>query len=606
MYKYIAIHRSVKSDESEILFNSMLKLLIENPKKWNAVIKDDDLVVFETKSDSNGMCSHRIDSNNGVVLGHLFGGKPSGEAVEEIRRAPLTIKSSDSLRITEDGGWCLQEKYWGSYVSIIKSGDGLHVSRSPFGAIPCFHYHGDGVSILFSHPEILYLLKKNKIISMNWGVAVNYLVTAKLFSNKTAFNNVTNIPIGEGVCIKGSKVSDFKIWNPITFCSFYEYKDIMTLMKELRNIIFSCFGAWSSIFSSPMLRLSGGFDSSLVAGVMSKLSNRPNLSCITFYDRSAMGDERGYARITARKTGFQLYEIEMDPSSNELQYYRDPPKLPWPYMVGNKWNTMKTESDIGRQIKSSAVITGNGGDLLFGLIKRNMAALDYLHNVGFNREFWKVAYRSARVSNTSLWDTLKTCLKYTLNKEIDIPYVAFVDEDAKWGINQDVIKYLNKNIDVPYWHLKVNRVPPGQRNSFDAIMNVTDYIDPLQDGTFLGHFSPIISQPIVEICLRIPYYIHQFDGRERGLARRVFSDCLADEIRLRQFKSHGAPYFYSMVAKHRDFLVDYILEGVLAENNLLDTAAIHAFRKDVSSVNPAHYSRIADLAASESWARVWR
>lgn len=138
-----------------------------------------------------------------------------------------------------------------------------------------------------------------------------------------------------------------------------------------------------------------------------------------------------------------------------------------------------------------------------------------------------------------------------------------------------------------------------------ALMWNNEYFNPAPEVNFLEPLSPLLSQPIVENCLRIPLYIHQLNGKERGLARRVFAEFLADPVRLRQFKSNGSPFYLEMISTHRKYFLNFLLDGVLAQKNLLNNSEIEKVMMDPSCAKAENYIRISHIANVEAWARAW-
>ena len=67
------------------------------------------------------------------------------------------------------------------------------------------------------------------------------------------------------------------------------------------------------------------------------------------------------------------------------------------------------------------------------------------------------------------------------------------------------------------WHVMSLSMPPAYYSSFVR----SDYPE---------RTLPLLSQPLVELCLRIPTYVLIRSGRDRALARRAFAADLPAEI----------------------------------------------------------------------------
>ncbi len=86
--------------------------------------------------------------------------------------------------------------------------------------------------------------------------------------------------------------------------------------------------------------------------------------------------------------------------------------------------------------------------------------------------------------------------------------------------------------------------------------------------------SPLYSQPVLELCLRIPVYIHFLGGHDRGLARAAFADEIPDAIRRRRWKDRAPGSFEDITHHNRNFLRERLLGGVLSQRGLIDRAAV--------------------------------
>ncbi|MET0534382.1 MAG: asparagine synthase-related protein, partial [Steroidobacter sp.] len=118
--------------------------------------------------------------------------------------------------------------------------------------------------------------------------------------------------------------------------------------------------------------------------------------------------------------------------------------------------------------------------------------------------------------------------------------------------------------------------------------------------------TPLYTQPATELFLRIPVDVHFQDGRERGLARAAFARDLPPEILRRTWKDRAPGFLELLVERHRKFLRELLLDGVLVQEGLLDRAVVEEALSDRisnSAVFPGELLRHLDV---EVWARHWR
>jgi asparagine synthase (glutamine-hydrolysing) len=121
----------------------------------------------------------------------------------------------------------------------------------------------------------------------------------------------------------------------------------------------------------------------------------------------------------------------------------------------------------------------------------------------------------------------------------------------------------------------------------------------------LPEVAPLLSQPVVEACLRIPLYTLMHDGRDRALARDAFAGAIPEAICHRQGKGgleeHAARSLHHNLALVRPLL----LEGHLVDAGLLDRHKV----ADALTRDPTRsIGRVAELmeyTTVEAWLRSW-
>lgn len=115
--------------------------------------------------------------------------------------------------------------------------------------------------------------------------------------------------------------------------------------------------------------LSGGVDSTIIAGLMQRLSSRPVKTFSIGFPVAAF-DERDFAREAARHIGTEHHEQVVEPSALEIL-----PKLIWhydePFADSSAIPTMYLSEMTRREVTVS--LSGDGGDELFGGYQRYQA-----------------------------------------------------------------------------------------------------------------------------------------------------------------------------------------------------------------------------------------
>lgn len=605
MYRYIAIfsqHATPRFNHVKTAISSAVKA---RPGQWETVYTDANLLIMHQPSLSSGMSHHLLSCGSGAILGYLFHSDCREYGSFKSSRAPQIIEPNESRKISSTQTHHLINNYWGWYVALVKNtNNDLVVLRSPAGSLPCYHYSNNGIHVFFSDPSFVSLFDKSQL-QIDWELASCYLNNQYMQTHKTPVKNLIGLLPGQSSHINGNRVDVSSLWNPKDYYYNPLAADINELSCYLDRALLSCLESWASVFTTAVLRLSGGFDSSLLAGCMASFPHPPNLVCLTYYHpERPEDDEREYARLTAKRAGLQYVEEQLCQGNFDLNYYHTLYQYPFPFIVNPDFSIAREISNIAQRFKANVIISGDGGDGLFGALGQNAAAQDYAFENGFTRDTLNIAMRSAQISNTSVWVTLRKMIQARSGYNFHSKSDSGIADPANWGLNKDIIDFISRHSDNNYLGQSISTYPPGKYWQMLETSNRYSYYSSSPLVPELETIRPLLSQPLVELCLRIPYYVHQFNGRERGLARAAFAKYLPDPVRLRQFKTQGGSSVYDIISNHRTFFSEFLLDGVLAARGYLDKSAIEALRRS-GEVTPEQYVRVAHLASVEAWARKW-
>lgn len=604
MYKYFAIFRKNDAEETLQAQENMMDRLNSMFGPWRVVVSSGRLTILDLADKTKRMGAHRFQNGQGAILGYLFEAETCRLGNAAYAQAQGIIQEDDVVKIVSSEASWIRDNYWGSYVAFINSNDSLRVIRGPFSTLHCFYYELPEFHIIFSDVKILNLLKKGNL-SLNWDIASQFMWLTDIWSEKTSVENLLSLQHGTQLNIKNQSISTSLFWDPEKYCNDVTEDDTNILIEKVRETTYECVKSWSKVVPGILISLSGGFDSSVIAGCLANIQNKPPTQCVNyFYKSGSYSDERPYARITAKRANFNLIEQEVIPGSGDLRIYHRFSLLPNPYQLNPEWSLSLHTASIMEQHNLTAVLRGMGGDGVFGAYKGNRAAQDYVLRNGFDMGALPVALRSARLSDISIWRALIEMLQVRLGG-LGNHNSWMNSSESFWGINSDAIQFIKKRAFIDPWSRGSSKMTPGKSIQLQEIMGNNPYYTVSDEMPFIEFIDPFLSQPLVELCLRIPYYQLQFDGRDRGLARAAFADWLAPVARLRQLKAHGTAAIYEKLSINRRFFAELLLEGVLRKNALVDAEALEQALISPVEMTPAQYVRIVHLAGVEGWARAW-
>jgi asparagine synthase (glutamine-hydrolysing) len=114
---------------------------------------------------------------------------------------------------------------------------------------------------------------------------------------------------------------------------------------------------------------------------------------------------------------------------------------------------------------------------------------------------------------------------------------------------------------------------------------------------------PLLSQPILESCLRTRMHWYCHGGTRRGLAKAAFSDLLPESILTRRSKSSNSSHWLKLVLAELPTYRELLLEGALARQGLLDRAKVQAMLTPLGLVEGKYFSELMNLISVERWVR---
>jgi len=114
---------------------------------------------------------------------------------------------------------------------------------------------------------------------------------------------------------------------------------------------------------------------------------------------------------------------------------------------------------------------------------------------------------------------------------------------------------------------------------------------------------PLLSQPVMEACLKAPSWMWFDGGRNRALARSAFAELLPQEILDRGSKGTFVNYTAAIYRRNVKPLRDFLLTGHLQSRGLINADVLKLFFQTELRPRDQSFMRIFDLAMIENWVR---
>jgi asparagine synthase (glutamine-hydrolysing) len=575
--------------------------LLTGRRAWQVVLERPGLQVLCSDIRPGASEPHLLERGAGVVLGALFLSAGDGRASES---ASLRFAEGESLKILQSAGRQLIERYWGRYVAFLHDAASgtTWVLRDPTSALPCFMTRLLGVDVFFSHMQEAVDLG-GRIFSINWQYVAAALCQFRVLVHSTGLNEVSQVLGGECVELRDGRVSREFYWNPLRIAEESPVEDPAVAAKLLRSQTRDCVHSWASAYPSVLHLLSGGLDSSIVLGCLKDAPARPRITCLNFHSPGSNTDERAYAALAAAGTGCEVVErprnsevtlrsvLDIQPSCVPTDYFF--------YLDGGR-----SEAVEAAERQATAVFSGYGGDQLFYQARAHYAAGDYLSRHGARPALFTVALDAARVDGMSVWGVLREALAQGLLHRRWTPAseVGRYKTLIRRGVAHDISHDLNL---VHPWFRATGRAPSGKVFHAFQLLFPYDFYNPLGRDTDPETVTPLISQPLIELVMRIPTWVLTMGGWDRALARRAFGAEVPRRILTRRTKGGQEEYAKGILTRDMEFVRSLLLDGRLVRERLLDAERLTEALSGRPSRMAAGNTELYGCLSVEAWLRHW-
>jgi asparagine synthase (glutamine-hydrolysing) len=374
--------------------------------------------------------------------------------------------------------------------------------------------------------------------------------------------------------------------------------------------------------------LSGGIDSTIVTGLMQKVSTRPvKTFAIGFPD--PVYDETRYAELAAQHLGTEHRTFIVEPKAWETL-----PALAWqfdePFADSSALPTWYVARETRRDV--TVALTGDAGDELFGGYDRYRAlALTELfqHLPSVSRRLLggtmvHVLPRAAR-SKTRLRQLQR--LFEHINEPAEARYLGWMttfDEAARVGLYSEAqldllasaaAKLPDQSEADPASYLGRAFAAAGRRDRITRAM-VADILTYLPgdllvkiDLASMAHSlecrGPFLDHRVVELAMAMPLArkIQLRSSRSKVILKRAFSDLLPSAIKVRPKMGFGVPISRWFRAELRSEVQDVLLDPVCLDRGLFRPEAIEKLVDEHIDGRREHSYRLWALLMLELWFR---
>jgi asparagine synthase (glutamine-hydrolysing) len=509
-----------------------------------------------------------------IVLGTLF------HRGDDRRVTELGIV--DCHAIADSGGRHLIDNFWGSYVALAEARGqfGAVVVRDPSAQLPLYGWQLDQCTLFFSDFQLALDVVRQKP-AFDWDAIAHRLRFPGLRIVSSGLEGVTEIIPGS--CISLQTGDATQLWHPWAFVD-----NAPPDPEALEATLLRCVRAWAGTFSRIDVELSGGLDSSIVAACVAASSC--DWRAVTYATDAAEGDERRYARAVALALGVPLDEFVVTVDA------LDPISLPaYPRIRPGGFGVLggidRLLGASSRSAGADAIFSGGGGDNIFCKIRSAGPVADSLAIQGV-RGAWRTARDLAELCDTTMWDVGRHSMRQLWRRR-----------QTRWPASDDLLNHKALAAFRGHPWLDQVRDRPGKRAHIANLVGILPFLDGYDRTHEFPMIYPLLTQPVVELCLAVPSWRWIANGRDRAFARDAFARRLPASVIQRRSKGGLRSVMIPAFERSRIPLASLLCDGMLAAQGLVDCDAIKAVLDAPVSSTKTDYVRVFELADVELWVR---
>ncbi len=331
--------------------------------------------------------------------------------------------------------------------------------------------------------------------------------------------------------------------------------------------------------------LSGGIDSSIMVGIMSRLSKNP-IETFTIGYKERQFDESGLAKVTAERNGthHRTLLLDYDDALEAVDTILN--RIDEPFADSSAIPTYMVSKFAAEHVKT--VITGDGGDELFAgyqkyLIGHYSDMLKKMPTCLTDGILKKLVY--ALPDKTALSRKMRKVMdnvhKTTFEQRKNLICLGFKDDEIpslliERNQTQDALDFIKDYYDA--FADTTDEISRAQFTDFKLVLegDMFHKVDRMSMLNSLETRTPFVSKDIAELAARIPseYKIKRTDTKI--ILKDTFKDLVAPEVLTGKKHGFSVPVGKWLAGPLKDTLDeltnrDFVLEQGLFENDYIQT-----------------------------------
>lgn len=485
----------------------------------------------------------------------------------------------------------------------------LLLARDRAGKKPLYYTQADGDLLFASEIKSLLCHPRVKRAADTQALA-DFLSVRYVPAPATLFAGIYKVLPGHWLLCENGKLQQECYWD-FTFGKTQE-RPIEEYLEGIRQHVHRAVEERMMADVPVGAMLSGGVDSSIIAGIMSKLTSHKVKTFSVGFDHPDYS-ELPYARMVSEHFGTDHYELVVQ-SSDLTQY--------WPLLTWHRDEPVSEPSDLGVYLVSKlarehvkVVLSGEGGDELFaGYPKyvvdwlaryyqilptsvRNQLISPLLERLPYSMRKLKMAARNLSQPAPQRWMNWFGVFNGPLKEQLlSAETQAAIDLDA----SREFSRWLKGN---------------PQRDDLSSMLYLDTKIwlpdnllmkgDKMTMAASLESRIPLLDYQLIEYAASIPSHLKTKSFKAKYMLKRAFADFLPAPILTRKKMGFNVPTGIWFREGQRGLITRLLLSERLRDRGYFNDAFIARMVRDHLEGRVNYQAQLFTLASLELWFRVF-
>lgn len=523
---------------------------------------------------------------HGCIIGRIF--------TRELPSRRVEVADPEMVdAIVRTDGRVLLNEYWGGYVlALVGQGNRAIILRDPSGQMSC--YFRRGATTVELAADITDLAAPGPM-GADYTELARYLASIDAPGRATCATGVEELIAGEAIVVTKGNIDIESWWSPWDYITPPNRRSFAETVEEVRHVAFDCIDSWAGCFGNVLVGVSGGLDSSIVAACARE---RANLRCLTHVGPDFEGDERRYARALTDHLEMELHEAHYDLA--EIDIMRPiAPHHSWPNAPLFRQATEAMQMRACRDGEINAIFSGNGGDGIFCSMRSATPFVDRFLVEGPQISLGETLGDICELTGADTFTVLRHAWRRYRSLDANYP--------IRWnrlGLAGERLGSLMAAGSRHPWLSVPPDALPGKTAHIAYLMRSHRSLELYPRRRAPPHIAPLLSQPLVELCLSIPTWHWIRGGRDRSVARAAFEDHLPAMVLRRTHKGGPGGFNRSIYDRWKDEIASLLRGGRLVAANIVDPAFLDE-PDDPDWRHSDRADRLLSFVAAETWSGWW-